>query len=260
VATENSQLPLYTGAEEYDLENGLYDASLPFYTAVGAEVGGPGLDLACGTGFLTIPLAEHGLAMTGVDRAPEMLDLARRKAEHLPIRWVLVDILALELSEQFRLVTLTGNAFQEFLTLADQEGLLGTVRRHLAPNGLFAFETRFPRPSELLTVDALTGEWSEESVWRQFENEDGQMVTVSTAQRHNVVRQTVDYVIHRRWESDGKPESETESATLRFVYPREMEALLHHNGFTIREAYGDWDRQPLTSQSPRMIYVCRLRL
>jgi SAM-dependent methyltransferase len=259
VATDNSQLPLYTGAEEYDLENGQYDASIPFYSALGAEVGGPGLDLACGTGFLTIPLAEQGLAMTGVDRAPEMLDLARRKAERLSIRWVLADILALELGERFRLVTLTGNAFQEFVTLKDQEGLLSAVRRHLAPHGLFAFETRFPRPSELLTANALTGEWSEESVWRQFENEDGQTVTVSTAQRHDAVRQTVDYVIHRRWQANGKPESVTESATLRFVYPREMEALLHYNGFAIRDAYGDWDRQPLTSTSPRMIYVCQLR-
>jgi SAM-dependent methyltransferase len=259
MALDNSQLPLYTGAEEYDLENGLYDASLQFYTALGSEVGGPGLDLACGTGFLTIPLAEQGLAMTGVDRSPEMLDLARRKAEQLPVLWVLDDILTLDLGEQFRLVTLTGNAFQEFLTLADQEGLLGTARRHLTADGLFAFETRFPRPSELLPADALSGEWSDESVWRRFENDDGQTVTVSTAQRHDAVRQTVDYVIHRRWESHGKPESLTESATLRFVYPREMESLLHYNGFAIRDAYGDWDLQPLASHSPRMIYVCRPR-
>jgi SAM-dependent methyltransferase len=259
VATENSQLPLYTGAEEYDLENGQYDASIPFYSSLGAEVGGPGLDLACGTGFLTIPLAELGIAMTGVDRSPEMLDLARHKAAHLSIRWMLADILALDLGEQFQFVTLTGNAFQEFLTLADQEGLLGAVRRSLAPDGLFAFETRFPRPSELLTADALSGEWSAESVWRTFENDDGQTVTVSTAQRHDAVRQTVDYIIHRRWQAGGQPETVTESATLRFVYPREMEALLHYNGFAIRDAFGDWDRQPLSSASPRMIYVCQRR-
>ena len=36
-------------------------------------------------------------------------------------------------------------------------------------------------------------------------------------------------------------------------------ALLHYNGLAIREAYGDWDRRPLTGASPRMIYVCRLR-
>jgi SAM-dependent methyltransferase len=249
----------YTGAEEYDLENGLDGPALPFYLDLAREVGGPVLDLACGTGFLTIPLAELGLEVTGVDLAPEMLEHARRKAGSLPIRWVLADCRTLDLSQQFRLVTLTGNAFQEFRTRADLEGLLGSVRRHLAPEGLFAFETRFPRASELLTPEAIAGNWSEETVWRQFENERGQTVTVSTLQRHDAIRQTVEYVVHRRWQEDGHERVHTERAVLRLVYPQEMEALLHYNGFTIREAYGDWDRQPLSGTSPRMIYVCQPR-
>jgi SAM-dependent methyltransferase len=249
----------YTDAEEYDRENGLTGPELPFYQHLAREVGGPILDLACGTGFLTMPLAELGFAVTGVDLAPEMLDLARRKAGTLPIRWVHADCRTLDLGEQFRLVTLTGNAFQEFRTRWDQEGLLGAVRRHLAPGGLFGFETRFPRPSVLLTPEALAGEWSEETVWRQFENAQGQTVTVSTLQRYDAVDQTVEYVIHRRWEEEGRAEVRTERAAYRFVFPREMEALLHYNGFAIREAYGDWDRQQLTGTSPRMIYVCQLR-
>jgi hypothetical protein len=136
---------------------------------------------------------------------------------------------------------------------------LGTVRRHLAPGGLFAFETRFPRASELLTSEAIGGDWSPETVWRTFEDEHGRTVTVSTAQRHDALRQTVEYVIYRRWEEDGRPHVVEERAVLRLVYPQEMEALLHYNGFAIRDAYGDWDRRPLDGASPRMIYVCRER-
>ena len=51
----------------------------------------------------------------------------------------------------------------------------------------------------------------------------------------------------------------TERTTLRLVYPQEIEALLHYNGLAIRDAYGDWDRRPLTGESPRMIYACQLR-
>jgi hypothetical protein len=172
---------------------------------------------------------------------------------------VLADCRTLDLGERFRLVTLTGNAFQEFRTRADQEGLLGAVTRHLARGGVFAFETRFPRASELLTSEALAGDWSEETIWRQFENERGQTVTVSTAQRHDALRQTVEYVIYRRWQEDGRVEVVTERAVLRLVYPQEMEALLHYNGLAIRDAYGDWDRRPLGGASPRMIYVCQAR-
>jgi SAM-dependent methyltransferase len=256
-STQFSEYIEYTGAEEYDLENGLDGPELPFYRDLASETGGPVLDLACGTGYLTIPLAEMGLSVTGVDLAPEMLEHARRKTSSLPIYWVQADCRTLDLKQQFKLVTLTGNAFQEFRTRADQEGLLGSVRRHLAPGGLFAFETRFPRASELLTPEAIAGDWSEDTVWRQFENEHGQTVTVSTQQRHDAVRQTVEYLVHRRWQEDSQDKVVTERAVLRLVYPQEMETLLHYNGFSIRDAYGDWDRQPLTGNSPRMIYVCQ---
>jgi SAM-dependent methyltransferase len=256
-STQFSEYIEYTGAEEYDLENGLDGPDLPFFRDLAREAGGPALDLACGTGYLTIPLAEMGLQVTGVDLAPEMLEHARRKAAALPIRWVLADCRTLDLGETFQLVTLTGNAFQEFRTRADQEGLLASVRRHLAPDGLFTFETRFPRASELLTPEAIAGEWSAETPWRTFEDERGQTVTVSTQQRHDAILQTVEYRVHRRWHEDGQPMVHTERAVLRLVYPQEMEALLNYNGFTIRDAYGDWDRQPLSSTSPRMIYVCQ---
>lgn len=249
----------YTGAAEYDQENGTTGPDLDYYLALAREIGGPGLDLACGTGFLTIPFAQHGLAMTGVDLAPGMLDHARHKAGTLPIRWLRHDCRTLDLGEQFRLITLTGNAFQEFRTNDDQARLLGVVRSHLAPGGVFAFETRFPRPSALLTATALDGAWSEEIPWRKFENERGQIVSVTTTQRHNALRQTVEYRIYRRWHEDGQEQVTVEGTVLRLVYPQEMAALLHYNGFAIRDAYGDWDRQPLAATSPRMIYVCRLR-
>ena len=83
----------YDDPAEYDLENGLDGPELPFYLSLAQETGGPVLDLACGTGFLTIPLAEAGLAVTGVDVAQNMLDHARRKAGALPIRWLHADSL-----------------------------------------------------------------------------------------------------------------------------------------------------------------------
>lgn len=39
------------------------------------------LDVGCGTGFLALLLAELGHAVTGIDLAPEMLEIARQKAE-----------------------------------------------------------------------------------------------------------------------------------------------------------------------------------
>lgn len=44
------------------------------------------LDVGCGTGFLSLLLAELGHDVTGVDLAPQMLELAREKAERSGLR------------------------------------------------------------------------------------------------------------------------------------------------------------------------------
>ena len=103
------------------------------------------LEIACGTGRVSIPIARLGFAVTGLDIVPGMLERARSKSAGLPTRWVEGDARDFDLGERFRLIFLTGNAFQAFLTRADQEALLGRVRAHLHDEGLFAFETRNPR-------------------------------------------------------------------------------------------------------------------
>src|SRR5918997_6321626 len=128
----------------YDVEDNS-DTGVAFYTALAHETGGPVLELAGGTGRVCIPIARLGFAVTGLDIVPGMIEQARRKSGDLPIRWVEGDARSFDLGEQFRLILLTGNAFQLFLTNADQEALLERVRVHLHDDGLFAFETRNPR-------------------------------------------------------------------------------------------------------------------
>ena len=48
--------------------------------AVGGRYGLAALDIGCGTGFLSLELAQRGHAVTGIDFAPEMLVLAKEKA------------------------------------------------------------------------------------------------------------------------------------------------------------------------------------
>lgn len=70
---------LYDDARYYDaLFPGPND--LPFYQRQIAAHGGPVLELACGTGRLTVPLAAAGADITGIDRSPSMLEAARNRA------------------------------------------------------------------------------------------------------------------------------------------------------------------------------------
>ena len=102
------------------------------------------LEFACGTGLVAILVARRGLAVTGDDASWPMLEHAELKTGDASRHWILADVRKLDLDECFDLVCLTGNAFQAFLSDAYQGALLAVVRKHLSPDGVFAFETRKP--------------------------------------------------------------------------------------------------------------------
>src|SRR5918993_2333198 len=155
---DHDNLEAFADPVDYDRQD-TSDTGVAFYASLARETGSPVLELACGTGRVAIPIARQGFAVTGLDVVPGMLEQACSKAAGLPIRWIEGDARAFDLGdERFRLIFLTGNAFQALLTNADQESLFGRVRAHLYDEGLFAFETRNPRwrTREGLFVDLET--------------------------------------------------------------------------------------------------------
>ena len=60
------------------------------------------LDVGCGTGFLTLMLAELGHDVTGIDLSPQMIDRARRKAEQasLQIDFRIGDAVAIDCADE----------------------------------------------------------------------------------------------------------------------------------------------------------------
>jgi demethylmenaquinone methyltransferase/2-methoxy-6-polyprenyl-1,4-benzoquinol methylase len=109
------------------------------------------LDLACGTGDISLLLAQHGARVVGLDITPEMITLARRKAlahqgpgtrDEGPVRFLLGDMLALPFpARTFDLVT-TGYGIRN---VPDLPASLREVWRVLRPGGRF-FSLDFDRP------------------------------------------------------------------------------------------------------------------
>jgi SAM-dependent methyltransferase len=266
---DHDNLEEYADPVDYDRQYSS-DTGVAFYSALAWEAGGPVLEIACGTGRVAVPIARQGFAVTGLDVVPAMLDRARFKAEAagLSVRWVEGDARRFDLdSERFRLIFLTGNAFQAFLTNADQEALLGRVRAHLHDEGLFAFETRNPRwrTSEGRDEDpdglfVYLETRAEEEALPPHTDAHGREVRESRSRTYDHVAQVLHWTSYRRWHEGGAQErTKTTRIALRYTFPQELAALLHHNGFTIARRYGDWDGEPLTAASPSIIVVCRKR-
>jgi ubiquinone/menaquinone biosynthesis C-methylase UbiE len=102
------------------------------------------LDVGCGTGLLLhqatrlFPQAE----LTGVDPAPEMVDVAQSSVpEGIPVRFVLGAAEALPFAAASFDLVFTTMSFHHW---ADQPKALAEVRRVLAPRGLFVLTDALP--------------------------------------------------------------------------------------------------------------------
>ncbi len=101
----------------YDKENEAYLAELPFLLEWASKTEGTIIDVACGTGRITIPLAKKGYKLIGVDIHKGMLEEAKRKSSELDldINWVEQDCTKMNLNLKSNLIYSVGNSFQHFL-------------------------------------------------------------------------------------------------------------------------------------------------
>ncbi|MFS0864056.1 class I SAM-dependent methyltransferase [Fredinandcohnia sp. 179-A 10B2 NHS] len=255
ILNEKKNLEEYDNPELYDKENNPYIDDVKFLMKWAQKKGGPIIDLACGTGRATIPLAEKGFELLGVDIHTGMLELARKKTDgkNLPVSWVEQDCTKLDLGIKSPFIYMVGNSFQHFLTNEVQNQLLTSIRNHLEENGVFVFGTRFPSADELLQPPT-------EEYWKSYRDEEtGRIVDVSTINNYDSLTQVQHYItIRRSKDENGNIVSETKSnIALRYVFPQEMKRLLNENGLEVLEIYRDWNENPLTSDSYQMIYVCQ---
>lgn len=243
----------YTDPSEYDSEYGEPEPELSFYANLSRMAGGPILDIACAIGRVTIPLFLKGFEVTGIDISEDMIKKGKQKSKDTALKLLVADSRSFNLNQKFKLIYMTGNAFQALLSCSDQEMLLKKIRQHLAPEGIFAFDTRFPSLAE------LSKESTEEEPWHTYINPKGLLVKVSGYHVYDPIHQIVKYTTLRRWKEDGQDKIRKTKILLRYTFPLEMEALLNYNGFQIEKLFGNWDESALTSKSEKMIYICKLK-
>lgn len=95
--------------------------------------GGRVLDAGCGTGRVSIRLAERGYLVTGVDVDEGMLAVARTRAPQL--RWLTADLASLDLGETYDLVVAAGNVIP-LVAEGTEATVVANLAAHLAPDGL----------------------------------------------------------------------------------------------------------------------------
>jgi SAM-dependent methyltransferase len=242
---------LYFDGRHYDLQHKGITDDIPLYLDLARQYGGPVLELACGTGRVSIPLAEQGLEVTGLDIAKPMLDRARCKAVDagVSIDWVEGDCRAFSLDKKYRLILFPFNSIAHVHTGEDIEKCLTCVRSHLAPSGRFVLDIFNPK-IEILLRDA-----SRRYPVAEYEDPDGRGTVTIT---ENNVYDRAAQVNRIKWyyTVGNDPREFVRELNMRIYYPQELDNLLRSSGFTLEHKFGDCDKQPFSSGSPRQIVVC----
>lgn len=224
----------------------------PFFKEMAKRYSSPILELGCGTGRISLLLAEVGHEIVGIDLSSEMMDIAHEKLEKLPkdvqsrVTFHSGDITNFKLDQKFPLIIIP-SAFKFLLTTDDQLACLRCVREHLQDDGVFILDLY---PGEAFEEDGSHTVGPEEI--------DGAMITKTYRYSNDVNLQTRtwDVTIEITHNDENVEKIETQSVTV-LIMPREANLLLKHAGFEIMEEYGSWDFKPYKPGSLRRILVLR---
>lgn len=146
------------------------------------------LDLGCGTGSISIPLAQKGYQVTGVDLSEEMLAFAQEKSRdlHLDIDWRRQDITSLNLMDKngedmvFDGVIATFDVFNHLTEPEDLQMLFHTLNPLLADEGVLLFDVQTPyKLQEYLGNHIFTLHRDDvEYMWENHYDETSQICTM----------------------------------------------------------------------------------
>ena len=247
----------YEDALLYDYEYRRRRKDVHFYRALAQRVGGPVLELGCGSGRLSIPLARAGLPVLGLDLSQAMLVRLREKLRRVPlaarerIQLARGNLHDLPIAGEFSLVVSAFNTLQHVYENRDLTSLFRRVRQVLRPGGLFAFDVLNP-DLHWLTRDPQR-RWART---RFTHPSSGRRLVYTTNHVYDPITQIA--MIKLYYEPVDQPSGRSRTVRLahRQYFPQELQSLVEHAGLRIVALYGDFSRGRLRADSESQVFVC----
>ncbi|MBX3051190.1 MAG: methyltransferase domain-containing protein [Caldilineaceae bacterium] len=240
----------------YDYDYRHYSDDIQLVVDLAQDAGETALELGCGTGRVLIPLAATGCRVTGVDSSPALLALAQRKAEQAGItarlRLMEDDLRTFSAAEaDFDFAFCVSNTLMHLTTQADQLAALRSAHRHLRPGGrllIDLFNPDIPYLTTIAGVQVLADRWTD--------NERDATVLKWVVRQVDVAEQMQETIfVYESVFANGRTERVVLPFDLRFLWPSEGELLLEKAGFRLEAVWGDFDGNPYTSDSERLIFL-----
>ncbi len=207
------------------------------------------LDLGCGTGSMTLALARRGYDMTGIDISPEMLNVARARAEKAGVSerilWLCQDMTEFELYGTVEAVVSCLDSVNHLLSRDEVRDCFALVHNYLSPGGIFMFDLNSPYKFRTIYGDRayLFEEKGYVCAWQNAFREKSGICDFSIS-------------LFLR-EKDGRYTRFDEWQREKMYTPAAIERILRETGFTLLSVAGDTDGNPPTDESHRLYFTAR---
>ena len=208
------------------------------------------LELCCGTGRLTLPIAEDGYHISGVDHTASMLEQARAKASKrgLEIEFIEADIRTLDLPEKYDLIFIPYNSIHHLYSTEDLFKTFQVVKKHLKKGGHFLFDCFNPSIQYIVEGEKGLKEIS------AYSTEDGREILIKEIMRYE--RKTQINRIEWHYFIDGEFDS-IQNLDMRMFFPQELDFYLKWSGFNIIHKFGSFDEDAFHDNSDKQIFICQ---
>lgn len=249
---------MYQWADYYDLTQRGLSGDVDFYLDQAIQAGGKVLELGCGTGRISIPMAQAGIDVTGLDLSQEMLEKAKQKASESGVadslHLIQGDMRQFDLEQTFSLIMIPYRSFLHLLHIQEQMKALSCIRKHLAPGGKFVMNVFVPKISHFYEENEKM------SLRGTYRLEEGEEVAMWDYTRYDHFQQLCEVTrIYERSDAKGLvTERVTGRFNLRYIFPAELHHLFRLNGFKVTQRYGTFSKTAFDASSNEMIVVAEV--
>ncbi len=196
------------------------------------------LELACGSGEITIALANDGYHVTGTDLSSDMLKEAMKKDDSDKITWKVMNMCNIDINEQFDGILCLCDSFNYLLQEDQVLTMFRQIKDHLKDGGIFIMDMH--------SLDRLE-EFSEEY------NEAGRI----DQHEYQWTIQTIDDSIYQNFAFYDEEGRITLEQHIQKVYdPLWVKEVLTQLGFDV-EIYTDFDQKGIC-EGEKIFYICKL--
>ena len=260
---------IYKHPREYDLEHVGDDEDVAFYLSLVRELRPRRiLELGCGTGRITLPLAEEGARMgfevVGLDSEPQMLERAQQSLADATLevrrclRFIEGDMRTFSADAKPDLILIPCASLSHVLELDDQIAIFKRCHANLDPGGRFIVEVTMPNLAayaDSFLVPPRTP--LEIDLDRTDDADDTRLIRRKTT-RYLGDRQLAEIrFLYEKYRHGRAVESYIDDFESHVFFPRELELLFIHAGFRIERTLGDYRGRALAPNSPSIIMIGR---